>query len=269
MTATETVFAGSIPAIYDRYMVPLIFAPYAALVAERAKGFTPKRILETAAGTGVVTEALHRALPDAEIVATDLNPPMLEQAARRVSAGTVHFHHADALDLPFDDGSFDLVVCQFGVMFFPDKVKANAEARRVLRDGGKYLLVIWDRVDRNLATKLAGAAVAELFPGEDNAAFYERIPFRYHERQWIEGDLRAAGFTDIAFQTVELRSRAASARDAAVALTQGTPMRSEIEARGPEMLERATDAAAEALRRREGPDGFDAPMSAHLVIATK
>ncbi len=116
MTGRDTVFAGSIPAIYDRCMVPLIFAPYAALVAERAKAFGPKRILETAAGTGVVTEALHRALPDAEIVATDLNPPMLEQAARRVSAGTVHFHHADALDLPFDDGSFDLVVCQFGVM---------------------------------------------------------------------------------------------------------------------------------------------------------
>ena len=134
MTATDTVFAGSIPAIYDRYMVPLIFAPYAALVADRARALAPRRILETAAGTGVVTEALHRALPHAEIVATDLNPPMLEQAAQRVSAANIRFQQADALDLPFDDGSFDLVVCQFGVMFFPDKVKGDAEARRVLRD---------------------------------------------------------------------------------------------------------------------------------------
>src|SRR5436305_1491503 len=170
MSSTDTVFAGSIPSIYNRYMVPLIFRPYAALVAERAKALAPKRILETAAGTGVVTEALHRALPNAEIVATDLNPPMLEQAAQRVSAANIRFEQADALDLPFDDGSFDLVVCQFGVMFFPDKVKGHAEARRVLREGGRYLVVIWDKVDRNLATKVAGAAVAELFPG-DAAAF--------------------------------------------------------------------------------------------------
>src|SRR5256885_6272735 len=122
MGATDTGFAGSIPAIYDRYMVPLLFAPYAALVAERAKALAPSRILETAAGTGVVTEALHRALPDAEIIATDLNPPMLEQAAARVSAPKVRFQQGDALDLPFDGDSFDLVVCQFGVMFFPDKV---------------------------------------------------------------------------------------------------------------------------------------------------
>jgi ubiquinone/menaquinone biosynthesis C-methylase UbiE len=268
MSATDTVFTGSIPAIYDRYMVPLLFAPYAALVAERAKALAPRRILETAAGTGVVTEALHRAIPDAQIVATDLNPPMLEQAAARVSAPNVHFQQADALELPFDDGSFDLVVCQFGVMFFPDKVAGNAEARRVLRDGGHYLLVIWDKVDRSLATKVAGAAVAQLFP-DNAAAFYERIPFRYHEREWIERDLRAAGFSEIEFETVELRSRAATAHDAAIGLTQGTPMRSEIEQRDPAMLQRATDAAAEALRQFEGPAGFDAPMSAHVVTAQR
>jgi ubiquinone/menaquinone biosynthesis C-methylase UbiE len=268
MTATDTVFAGSIPATYDRYMVPLIFAPYAELVAERAKAFAPARILETAAGTGVVTEALHRALPNAEIVATDLNPPMLEQAARRVNAANVRFEQADALKLPFDDDSFDLVVCQFGVMFFPDKVAGNREARRVLRDGGKYVLVIWDKVDRNLATKAAGAAVAELFP-DDCAAFYERIPFRYHDRALIEADLQAAGFAAVEVETVELTSHAASARDAAIGLTQGTPMRSEIEARDPAMLSVATDAAEDALRQFEGANGFNAPMSAHIVTAVK
>jgi ubiquinone/menaquinone biosynthesis C-methylase UbiE len=268
MTATDTVFAGSIPAIYDRYMVPLIFRPYAELVAERAKAFSPLRILETAAGTGVVTEALHRALPDAEIVATDLNQPMLDEAARKVSAARVSFRQADALNLPFEDSSFDLAVCQFGVMFFPDKVAANAEARRVLRNGGHYLLVIWDGIDRNLATKAAGGAVAKLFP-EDSGAFYERIPFRYHDRELIESDLRAAGFAEIAFETVELRSRVASALDAAIGLTQGTPMRSEIEKRGPDALAAATEAAEHALRQFEGPDGFDAPMSAHVVTATK
>lgn len=265
---TDITFAGSIPAIYDRCMVPLLFRPYAEVLADRARAHRPRRILETAAGTGVVTKALHDALPDSEIVATDLNQPMLDVAATRIRSDKVQFREADALDLPFDEGCFDLVACQFGVMFFPDKVAANAEARRVLRGGGRYMLVIWDEIDRNLATKAAGSAVARLFP-DDPAAFYERIPFRYHDQPTIESDLRAAGFARIDFETVELRSRAASAREAAIALTQGTPMRSEIEQRGAGMLERATDAATEALRQFEGPDGFEAPMSAHVVTAVK
>jgi ubiquinone/menaquinone biosynthesis C-methylase UbiE len=268
MTATDTVFAGSIPAIYDQYMVPLIFAPFARLVAERAKQWQPRRILETAAGTGIVTEEMNRAVPDAEIVATDLNAPMLEQAARRVGASNVRFQPTDAQSLPFAEASFDLVVCQFGVMFFPDKVRANAEARRVLRDGGRYLLVIWDRIEHNHATMAAGRAVAELFPMEA-VRFYERVPFRYHDVGQIEEDLLSAGFTDIEYETVELRSHAASARDAAIALVQGTPVRSDIEAIDPAMLGRATDAAAEALRQYEGPEGFDASMSARLVTAIK
>src|SRR3954451_1743139 len=268
MRSTDTVFAGSIPSIYNRYMVPLIFRPYAELVAERAKALRPLRILETAAGTGVVTEALHRALPDAEIVATDLNMPMLDEAKQRVGGANVTFRQADALELPFDDQSFDLVACQFGVMFFPDKVKGNTEAHRVLRHGGHYLLVIWDSIDRNLATRVAGGAVAKLFP-DDSAAFYERIPFRYHDRTLIESDLRAAGFATVEIETVELRSRAPTARNVAIGLTQGTPMRSEIEKLGPEALAAATEAAEQALREFEGPDGFDAPMSAHIVTATK
>jgi ubiquinone/menaquinone biosynthesis C-methylase UbiE len=268
MTATDTVFAGSIPGLYDRFMGPMLFAPYAELVAARAKTFQPARILETAAGTGIVTAALHGALPDAEIVATDLNQAMLDVAAGRLRSRQISFQATDAQALPFPDAGFDLVVCQFGVMFFPDKVAANAEARRVLRDGGHYLLVIWDSIDRNLATRAAGIAVAAMFP-DDAAAFFERIPFRYHDRAAIEGDLLAAGFTDIDFETVELRSRAASASDAAIGLCQGTPMRAELEKRGPGVLEHATQIAADALRQFEGPDGFDAPMSAHIVVATK
>src|SRR5688500_17551620 len=214
MATSDSVFAGSIPSIYDGYMVPLLFQPYAEIVAERAKSLRPKRVLETAAGTGAVTATLHAALPDAQIVATDLNQPMLDLGAARVRSNKVSFLAADAMQLPFDDSSFDLVVCQFGIMFFPDKVAASAEARRVLRKGGRYLLVIWDSIDRNLATKVAGAAVAALFP-EDDGAFYERIPFRYHDVAQIEHDLLAAGFDDIELETVELVSRAPTAAEAA------------------------------------------------------
>jgi ubiquinone/menaquinone biosynthesis C-methylase UbiE len=268
MATRETVFSGSIPAIYDRYMVPLVFAPYAEEVARRAQAAMPGHVLETAAGTGVVTEALHRAMPDAEIIATDLNGPMLEVAAQRIRSEKVSFEVADAQQLRFADGSFDLVVCQFGVMFFPDKVLGHAAARRVLRDGGQYLLAIWDHVERNHATMVAGRAVADLIPGEAGR-FYERIPLRYHDRTIIERDLRAAGFDQVMIETIELRSRAASARDAAIALVQGTPMRSDIEEVAPGMLEAATDAAERALRQFEGPAGFAAPMSAHIVTATR
>jgi len=268
MTGSDSVFAGSIPVIYDRYMVPLIFRPYARLAAERARALQPRKILETAAGTGVLTEALLDVLPGAEIIATDLNQPMLEEAIGRFSASNVRFLQADALSLPFDDASFDLVACQFGIMFFPDKVRGNAEARRVLRNGGTYLMLVWNCIDTNLATKVAGRAVADLFPG-NSTAFYERVPFRYFDTEAITNDLRAAGFTSIEIDTVELRSRAASARDAAIALTQGTPMRSEIEKEGDDALASATEAACRALLQFESAGGFDAPMSAHIVSATK
>ena len=132
MSVTDTAFAGSIPGLYDRYLGPLLFQPYAQEVARRAAELGARHVLETAAGTGIVTEALHRALLEANIVATDLNPAMLDMAAQRVNSDRVSFQPADALGLPFADGSFDLVVCQFGVMFFPDKIRGNAEARRVL-----------------------------------------------------------------------------------------------------------------------------------------
>jgi ubiquinone/menaquinone biosynthesis C-methylase UbiE len=268
MATTDTAFAGSIPGLYDRYMGPLLFAPYAEVVARRAKALRPARILETAAGTGIVTAALHDALPDAEIVATDLNQAMLDVAADRIKSDKVSFSQADAQALPFPDASFDLVVCQFGVMFYPDKVVANAEARRVLRPGGRYLLIIWDRLERNGASHVLGQALAQLYP-DNPAAFLERMPFGYHDPARIEHDLLAAGFADIAFETVERRSRLGSAREAAIGLVQGTPMRAEIEPRAPDALDRATDCGAEALRQFEGPDGLDAPMAAHIVTATK
>ncbi|HVQ09217.1 MAG TPA: class I SAM-dependent methyltransferase [Allosphingosinicella sp.] len=261
MPDTDAAFAGSIPALYDQYLGPLLFAPYAADIAARAAIFGPRRILETAAGTGIVTEALARALPDAEIVATDLNQAMLDVAAGRVRAPQVTFRQADAQSLPFADAGFNLVLSQFGVMFFPDRVAAYREARRVLRPGGRFLFNVWDRIEANPVTAAVGAAVAALFP-DDAPSFYRRVPFGYHDKARIEADLRAAGFTDIAAETVALTSRV-SARDAAMGLTQGTPLRAEIEQHGAD-LDRATDAAAAALAPL---DGKEAPMSAIVVSA--
>ncbi|HET9335883.1 MAG TPA: class I SAM-dependent methyltransferase [Sphingomicrobium sp.] len=268
MTSSDTVFAGSIPAIYDRLMVPMLFESYAADVAERAKSYSPRDILETAAGTGVVTQALHRALPDARIVATDLNPAMLEVASERLKSDQVRFQAADAQDPPFDDQCFDLMVCQFGVMFFPDKLAANREAFRILRPGGRYLLAIWDALDKNPASKAIHEAVTAEFPS-DPPAFLARVPFGYADLEIVTADLMAAGFDDLEFETIAHRSRAPSALDAATGMCQGSPLRSEIEARDHSALERVTEAATKALKQFEQPGGFDAPMSAHLVTATK
>ena len=268
MTATDTVFAGSIPAIYDRLMVPMLFEPYAADVAEHARRFGARDILETAAGTGVVTAALHRALPDAGIVATDLNPAMLEIAAERVRSENVRLQAADAQNLPFEDQSFDLVVCQFGIMFYPDKIDANREAFRVLRPNGRYLLVIWDSIEKNAVSQAVSKAVAAQFP-DDPPAFFPRIPHGYANLEVITADLLAAGFDDLEFETVVHRARSPSAHDVAIGMCQGSPLRAEIEARDHSALERVTAAAAQALQQFEGPEGFDAPMSAHIVIATK
>ena len=266
MKDQELRFSGSVPASYDRLMVPLIFRPYAEELARRAAELRPARILETAAGTGAVTEALHDAVPEAEIVATDLNQPMLDVAAERVRRGNVRFLAADAQELPFEDGSFDLIVCQFGAMFFPDRVRAHSEARRVLRPGGHYLLAIWDRIERNVLTDVSQQTLIELFP-DDPPLFMREGPFSYADPSAIEHDLDAAGFATVEIETVEKPSRA-SAHDAAAALCYGTPMGVEIQDRGPGSLERVFDAVERKFQAFERNGEIEAPMSAHIVTAS-
>jgi SAM-dependent methyltransferase len=193
---------------------------------------------------------------------------MLDVAASRVTAPNVSFQQADALALPFEDSSFDLVVCQFGVMFYPDKVRGNAEARRVLRDGGHYLLAIWDRIERNELSQLAHETMQRQFP-DNPPMFMKRGPFSYYDRDAIEADLRAAGFASVNIETVELKSRSGSAEDAARGLTYGSPMGIELEDYGPGALDRVFEDFSRAARAYEGPDGFEAPMAAHIVIATR
>jgi ubiquinone/menaquinone biosynthesis C-methylase UbiE len=268
MASIDVRFSGSVPANYERYMVPLLFRPYAQLLAERAARLQPRSILETAAGTGVVTDALAAALPNAEIVATDLNQAMIDVAQSRVPLSNVTFRQADALELPFEDGSFDLVVCQFGVMFYPDKVNGNAQARRMLRGGGSYLFAVWDRIERNLLCHLANESMRRAFP-DNPPQFMVRGPFSYHEPEWIERDLRASGFSDIAIETVNLTSRSPSSEDAARALCYGSPMGVELDEYGPGALDHVFANLTQCASEYEGADGFEAPMSAHIVTAIK
>jgi ubiquinone/menaquinone biosynthesis C-methylase UbiE len=261
MPATEA-FRHSTPDLYNRFMGPLFFEPYARVIALRAAQFRPASVLETAAGTGILTKALLGAVPEAEIVATDLNPAMLDYAAQRINSDRVTFRRADAQQLPFDDSSFDLVLCQFGVMFFPDKVSAAAESRRVLKPSGRYLFVTFDSLDRNPVPRAAGEAVASVF--SEHPRYMERGPFSYSNPDRIRTDLSAAGFIGVEVETVEVQTRV-TAQDAAQGIVLGSPFRGEIEKLGSDALGRALEAVAQALTPW---DGNDAPLSAHVVTAS-
>jgi ubiquinone/menaquinone biosynthesis C-methylase UbiE len=267
MVASDKLFAGSIPEIYDRFLVPLIFEPYAADLAGRVATLVPRDVLETAAGTGVLTRALAaRLAPSARIVASDLNQPMLDQAAKRQQGGAVEWKQADALALPFGDHSFDAVVCQFGAMFFPDKVQGYKEARRVLRPGGRFLFNVWDRIADNEFADVVTEALAGFFP-DDPPRFMARTPHGHHDVERIQHDLKAAGFAEVKVDAVDARSRAPSARHVAVAYCQGTPLRNEIEARDAKRLEEATDRAADAIATRFGSGAVDGRIRAIVVSA--
>jgi ubiquinone/menaquinone biosynthesis C-methylase UbiE len=270
MVASDKLFAGSIPEIYDRFLVPLICESYAEDLARRVARIQPQHTLETAAGTGVLTRAMAPRLPaDARIVATDLNQPMLDYAAARLPDDSrITWQQADALSLSFEKQSFDAVACQFGVMFFPDRVRGYAEVHRVLRSGGCFFFNVWDRISENDFAEVVTGAMATLFP-QDPPCFLARTPHGYHDVEKIREELTVAGFTEILIETIDAKSSASSPLDPAIAYCQGTPLRNEIEARDASCLEHATKEAAEALARRFGTGAIEGRIRAHVITAVR
>ena len=267
MSATDATFAGSIPTLYEHHLVPLLFEPYALDLVRRLADLERGQLIEVAAGTGAVTRALASALPSAvEIVATDLNEGMLrvaEERARTTLGKRVRWQQADAQQLPFADASADAIVCQFGVMFLPDKAAGFREARRVLRATGRYLFNVWDRLSENPLSEIAVTAVAEYLP-RDVPHFYARTPFGYADVSLIRSDLERGGFQRFEIETVRKTATAPSAESAAIGLCQGTPLRNEIAASD---LPKATELATEAIRAHYGQGSFEHSMSAHVITA--
>src|SRR4051794_63655 len=262
MTTGDTVFAGSIPALYDRYLGPLLFAPYARDLAARLADLRGGDVLETAAGTGIVTEALaERLAPAVRLVGTDLNQAMVDHAAAKPALKRAALKQADALKLPFADASFDAVACQFGAMFFPDKVAGYREARRVLRPGGRFVFSVWDSLEHNPMTRCVVDAAAARYP-QNPPRFLARTPHGHHDVEGIRRELAEAGFDEPVIDIVTLPSRAPSADHPAVGFCQGTPMRAEIEALDPSGLAAATDAVTAAVRAVFGAGPIEAPMQA-------
>jgi ubiquinone/menaquinone biosynthesis C-methylase UbiE len=265
---TDRVFRRSIPALYDEHLGPF-FAPYADDLASRLAGLGHDRILETAAGTGVATRALVTSLPEnVSIVATDLNQPMLDHASSRLPSTRVTWRQLDAQHLPFPDAAFDAVVCQFGVMFLPDKKQAFSEACRVLKPGGCFLFNVWDRIEENEFAEIVVKSVATLFP-DNPPMFLARTPHGHHDTAALEAQLRAVGFSTVTTETITRKSRAPSALSVAIGYCQGTPMRNEIEAHDPRRLAEATDVAADAITNRFGAGRVTGKTQAHVITAAR
>ncbi|MGO4115401.1 class I SAM-dependent methyltransferase [Rhizobium ruizarguesonis] len=257
-------FEEGVAEFYDSLLVPILFEPYAsemAIVAERLK---PGSVLEVAAGTGALTRALRVTLdPATEIVATDLSQAMIDVGAPSLTMSRTHWMHADAQNLPFASSMFDLVVCQFGVMFFPDKLKAYDEAKRVLRSGGRFLFTTWDSLPANDFARCVDECLASLFPSNP-PDFLRNLSYSYFDIASIKAQMSWAGFDAISCDRIELTSVAA-AHDIAAAFCQGTPLREEIERRAPARISEIVDEVAERMESRYGvrPCGG---MSAFVVV---
>jgi ubiquinone/menaquinone biosynthesis C-methylase UbiE len=269
MTSATSQFTGSIPEFYDRGLGPFVFAGFSADLARRASTLQTGRVLELAAGTGILTRGLRDTLPPAvQIVATDLNPPMLAVAKTKFEAEeSVSFEPADACALPFADQSFDLMVCQFGVMFFPDKDVSFCEAMRVLKPGGRYLFNVWDAFVHNPFARIAHETIGSFFEA-DPPVFY-KTPFGYSEIAPVTAALAGAGFTAITAETVSLQSEIADARQFADGLVFGNPIVEEIRRQSTVRPEDVVAAVARALRKEFGPDPGRMPLRAIVYEATK
>ncbi|HET7477483.1 MAG TPA: class I SAM-dependent methyltransferase [Dermatophilaceae bacterium] len=272
MTETPRLFGDSLAEDYRRGMVPQYFQAYAeqlaSLVAARPEArLRTADVLELAAGTGVLSRELARALPDAKIIATDLAQPMLDQALADDVPANLRYRQADAADLPFDDSCFDLVVSQFGVMLFPDKPKAFAEARRVLRHGGELVLLVWDTLEHNEIAELARQTYRDLL-GESESLWLSTGPHGYADHARIRADVEAAGLRLDTLSVLPASTPEVTAAEVARAHTLGTPMRSVIEAAPAVSLQDVTDALERRLTARFGSGTFRSPLQAILVSAT-
>jgi len=260
MSDRSTAFVGSIPENYDRYLGPLFFHPCADDLVTRLVRTPGIRVLETACGTGIVTERLARVLaPDGTLVATDLNEPMLAYAQQRTKLGAhVAWRTADATALPFDTASFDAVVCQFGLMFYPDKALGVREARRVLKPGGQYLLNVWDTLERHPATLITHETVASFFPADPPQFF--RIPHSLADPEPVKAWLREEGFPQVDVSVVEGTGTSPTAADAARAMIEGTPLYGAIMQRGPDLIPEIEAAVATKVAAQLGDRPVRAPL---------
>ena len=265
MNEQASRFVGSIPENYDQGLGPFIFIDYARDLAHRVAALRPDSVLELAAGTGILSSVLSDAIPQCcRLIVSDLNAPMLEVAKSKFGKNDqVGFEVVDASDLQYGESSFDAVACQFGVMFFPDKLQSYREVHRVLKTGGSYLFNVWTSWAENPFAQITHEAVETLFPS-DPPGFY-KVPFGYHDPDEIRDALLSAGFDSVTTEPVAITAKITSAAVFAKGLIFGNPVFEEITLRGgdPDVV------FASVKQTIENRLGDSMPLQALVVQAKK
>ncbi len=219
--ASDTAFVGDIPKIYDSHMRPFFFESFAKDLAKRLLNLNPSSLLTLACGTGADTRAAKDALPNANVVATDLNPGMLEVAKTKFAPNEIKFEVVDAQSLPFPDASFDAVTCQFGLMFVPDKDAAISEALRVLTSGGHLICTVWDELSLNPASEIAHDLALETC--KSNPPLFWLTPFGYNDKVELKSLFERNGFQEVTIDVVKNSTVIDDPSRLAYALIYGTP----------------------------------------------
>ncbi|MHA1565246.1 MAG: class I SAM-dependent methyltransferase [Alphaproteobacteria bacterium] len=269
--SSHTKFVGSIPQIYDQHLGPLLFEFAAADLAKRVCESIPSagRILEVACGTGISTDFLWQALSsETEILATDLNDAMLSYAKQKRGALTnVTFQQADAQSLPFDDNAFNAVVCQFGLMFFPEKARAMSEFARVLRPGGLLAFNVWDSLENNRVANIAQETIAGFF--ETDPPDFLKVPFGYYEINPIRDLIRDAGLEAPNVHTVSATIERPDALSVARGFVEGNPGILQIRERATADSEDIVKAVAKAIDDTYGPAPLQIPLQKIVFLARR
>ncbi len=263
----ESSIAKSIAEKYDAYLAPLLFEPYAEDLAARVVGKKHKEVLELACGTGTLTRHLRKSLPEAKLVATDLHADMIKVAADHLPNENINWQTADAQQLLFPNGSFDLVVCQFGFMFMADKMKAFSEVYRVLKPGGCLVFNTWDKVENNGAIYLGNQIICSYFPENPPSSY--RVPFSMYQPGMMETSLMAAGFRHIKINAVEKTGVSPSAKDAAIGIVEGNPIYDRIIDKDPKLVDVIRNAVEQKIGEAFGVQPLRSPLRAWVVEAVR
>lgn len=267
--ASISLFAGAVPANYDKYLGPILFEPYALDLTERLKNDNVTHLLELACGTGRVTRHLLNLIPsDGSLTATDLNPGMLEVAQSKIQNEKIRWQVADAQNLAFDDGQFGHMLCQFGVMFFPDKEKSFREAFRVLKDGGKYIFNTWEAVEKNPRINTMWKVIYEVF-GSESPDFLQKGPHSFYNKDEIEKMLLTAGFKNVRIETVAKTPKYNGPNDLVKGFADGSPLSNYLKEKGEEVQTEFRKKLQEALDKEEEIYSNTVPSLALVVEATK